>query len=80
MLENLIVSTVSPVVNLIPEINLTNIFSHPGVQTFIDILCAVSYFFPWDTVITIVTLIAGLQAFRLVVAFFKALWGVIPVV
>lgn len=79
MLENLIIDSISPVITLMPDIDFSGIFSHPGVETFIDILCAVSYFFPWNTVLTIVGIIAGFQTLRLIIAFLKALWGILPV-
>ena len=75
MFDNLIIETI----NFLPDIDLSGVFSHPGVETFIDILCAVSYFFPWNTVLIIVGIIAGFQTLRLIIAFLKALWDILPV-
>ena len=79
MFENLIVGSIAPIINQMPYINFSRIFLHPGVQGFIDILSAVSYFFPWDTVISIVGIIAAFQTLRLIIAFLKSLWGVLPI-
>lgn len=79
MFENLVVGSVAPVIQKMPYIDFSNVFSHPGVGHFIDILSAVSYFFPWDTVLAIVGIIIGFQTLRLIVAFMKALWGILPV-
>lgn len=80
MFENLIVSSVAPVIDKIPYLDFSGVFAHSGVQGFIDILSAVSYFFPWSTVLSIVGIIAGFQALRLIISFFKSLWGLLPVV
>lgn len=79
MIENTLVQFVAPVVSKLPYLDLSGIFDQPGVQTVIDILSAVSYFFPWGSVLGIVGIICSLQTVRVVVAFLKALWGILPV-
>lgn len=79
MFENLAVSTFAPAINSLPNLDLSRIFQQEGVQTFIDYLCVVMYMFPWNTAFSIMGIIIGLHTFRVVVAFFKALWGVLPV-
>ena len=79
MIENMVVSYVAPVVGKLPYLDLSGIFDQPGVQTVIDILSVISYFFPWDTVLAIVGIMIGLHSIRVVVAFLKALWDILPV-
>lgn len=79
MFENLIVNSVAPLIQKIPYVDLSGVFDIPGVQTFIDILSVISYFFPWGTVLSIVGIIIGFQTLRLIVAFLKTLWGVLPI-
>lgn len=79
MFENLVVNSVAPVIEKMPYIDLSGVFAIPGVQTFVDILSVISYFFPWDTVLAIVGIIIGFQTLRLIIAFFKSLWGVLPI-
>ena len=79
MIENMVVGYVAPIVSKLPYLDLSGIFDQPGVQTVIDILSVISYFFPWTTVLAIVGIMCSLQTIRVVVAFLKALWGIIPV-
>ena len=80
MFENFIVGFIAPYIAKIPDLDLSNVFSQPGVSTFIDFLDAASYFFPWNTVCNVVSLIIAIYTIRIIVAFFKMLWGVLPVV
>lgn len=80
MFENTIVRYVGPMVDKLPSLDLGGIFSKPGVQSVIDILSVISYFFPWDTVLAIVAIICAFQTIRIIVAFLKALWGILPIV
>lgn len=80
MFENLIVGGIAPYINKIPDVDLSNVFNQPGVSTFIDYLEVVSYFLPWQTVCDVVVLIIAIYTIRIIIAFFKMLWGVLPLV
>ena len=79
MFENTIVNFVTPGIQRLPFLDLSTIFQQEGVQNFIDWLCLVMYMLPWNTAISIMGIIIGLHAFRVLVAFFKAIWGVLPI-
>lgn len=79
MFENTIVNFVTPGIQSLPFLDLSTIFQQEGVQNFIDWLCLVMYLLPWDTAFSIMGIIIGLHAFRVLVAFFKAIWGVLPI-
>ena len=80
MLESAVVKFVTPGINRLPYLDLSHIFQREGVQQFIDWLCVVMYLFPWNTAYQIMGIIIGLHAFRVFVAFFKAIWGILPIV
>ena len=79
MFENFVVETFTPVIGSLPDLDLSHIFNQPGVNTFIEYLNLVMYLLPFQTVIQIMGCIIGLHTLRVVVAFFKALWGILPV-
>lgn len=79
MIESAVVNFVTPGIQKLPFLDLSTIFQQEGVQTFIDWLCVAMYMFPWNTAFSIMGIIIGLHAFRVVVAFFKALWGILPI-
>ena len=79
MVENVVVGYVAPIIGKLPYLDLSGIFAQPGVQTVIDIMSAISYLFPWKTVLGIVGIIVGTYTIRIIVAFLKALWGILPV-
>lgn len=79
MFENYVVSTFGPAINSLPYLDLSGIFNEPGVSTFIDILNVAMYLFPFNTVFNIMGIIIGLHSLRVIVAFLKALWGILPV-
>lgn len=78
MFENAIVEFMTPAIQKLPSVDLSGIFQQEGVQTFIDCLCCVMYMLPWQTAFSIMGIVIGLQFFRVIVAFFKALWGILP--
>ena len=80
MLESVAVSTVAPLVSKLPYLDLSGIFEQPGVAEFIDFLSSVSYFFPWGTVLSIVGIMISVNTIRLIMAFLKALWAILPLV
>ena len=77
--EASVVEYLAPLVAKLPYLDLSGIFDMPGVDTVIDILSIISYFFPWQSVLGIVSILVSLQTIRLVVAFLKALWGILPI-
>lgn len=79
MLESFAISFLTPAIQKLPFLDLSTIFQQDGVQTFIDYINVGLYFFPFDTVFSIMGIIIGLHTFRVVIAFFKTVWGVLPV-
>ena len=79
MIESAVVNFITPGIQKLPFLDLSTIFQQEGVQTFIDWLCVAMYMFPWNTAFSIMGIIIGLHSFRVVVAFFKALWGILPI-
>ena len=79
MFESAVVNFVTPGIQKLPFLDLSMIFEQEGVQTFIDWLCVVMYMFPWNTAFSIMGIIIGLHSFRVLVAFFKAIWGILPI-
>lgn len=47
-------------------------------EYFLSILRVAGYVFPWGTVVAITGLIVGLCIFRIVIAFIKAIWDLLP--
>lgn len=78
MIESMVVNFVTPGIQKLPNLDLSGIFEQDGVQNFIDCLSVASYMLPWDTVTAIVAMIISFYTIRIIIAFFKALWGVLP--
>ena len=73
---NIIFNIVSGFFSLMPEFEWsveTSAFSY-----FLSILKVAGYMFPWGTVVAICGLIVGLSIFRVVIAFIKAIWDLLP--
>lgn len=66
-----------PAVEKLPDINLT-VLSSRGADTFLQWVNLAGYMFPFGTCLIIINIILALQIFRIVVSFFKNLWGVLP--
>lgn len=79
MFESAVVKFVTPGIQKLPSLDLSGIFEQPGVQNFIDWLCVIMYMLPWDTAFSIMGIIIALHSFRVLIAFFKAIWGVLPI-
>ena len=78
MIESQVVEYVAPLVDKLPYLDLSGIFEMPGVQYVIDSLSVISYFFPWESVLGIVGIMIGVNTVRLIIAFLKAIWEVLP--
>jgi hypothetical protein len=76
----LILNLFSPIVNKLPEIDVASTLSSDGANTFLDWVGLAGYMLPFETFFVIFGIIVALQVFRIVIAFFKSLWGVLPVV
>lgn len=75
---NIIFNIVSGFFGMLPEFSWsveTSAFSY-----FLSILQVAGYMFPWGTVVAICSLIVGLSIFRVVIAFIKAIWDLLPFV
>lgn len=74
----IIFTLVSSFFNLMPDVTWsvdTSAFSY-----FLTILKVAGYIFPWSTVVAIAGLIVGLSIFRIVIAFIKSIWDLLPLV
>ena len=75
-LLTVIFGIVSGFFSLLPDITWsveTSAFSY-----FMSILQITGYMFPWGTVVVIATLIFNLSIFRIVIAFIRAVWDLLP--
>lgn len=70
-------SVLSPAINQIPTITLP---SNPWTNTFIDFVRMAFWMLPVQTFLEIMTIVFALWVLRVVVAFFKTLWGMLPLV
>lgn len=70
----------SPVVGILPSVEMSGFMASSGVKTFLEWVSLAAYVIPFDTFLTIFGIIVGLHIFRIVISFFKSLWGVLPVV
>lgn len=48
--------------------------------TFMECVSGVLYFLPLDTILAILSIICTIQVFRIIVAFLRMLWSVLPLV
>ena len=73
---NIIFGLVTGFFSLMPDITWsvdTSAFTY-----FLSILKVAGYMFPWSTVVAIAGLVLGLSIFRVVIAFIKAIWDLLP--
>ena len=75
---NIVFNIVSGFFSLLPDFSWsveTSSFSY-----MMSIFQVAGYMFPWGTVVAIVGLIVGLSIFRIVIAFIKSIWDLLPFV
>ena len=75
-LLNIVFGLVTGFLNLLPDFTWsveTSAFSY-----ILSILKVAGYIFPWSTVVAIAGLILGLSIFRVVIAFIKVVWDLLP--
>ena len=77
-LLNIVFNIVSGFLNLLPDINFS--VDSSAFEYFLGIVRVAAYMLPMKTVSAIITLIVGLTVFRIVIAFIKAIWDLLPVV
>ena len=77
-LLNIVFGLLSGAFSLLPDITFS--LESSVYQYFIDIVKVAAYMLPMNTVSAIVSLIIQLTIIRIVIAFFTALWNVLPVV
>lgn len=73
---NIIFNIVSGFFGMLPEFSWS--VETSAFQYFLSILQVAGYMFPWGTVVAICGLIVGLSIFRVVIAFIKAIWDLLP--
>lgn len=73
---NIVFNIVSGFFGMLPEFSWS--VETSAFQYFLSILQVAGYMFPWGTVVAICSLIVGLSIFRVVIAFIKAIWDLLP--
>lgn len=77
-LLNIVFSIVSGFLALLPPIDFS--VDSSAFDYFLGIVRVASYMLPMGTVSTILALIVSLTIFRIVIAFIKTIWDLLPVV
>ena len=77
-LLNIIFAIVSDIFSLLPDISWS--VDTPFFDCLISFIRMVGYLLPWETVTAICGLIVALTLFRIVVAFIKTIWDLLPMV
>lgn len=76
---NLVLGLLSPLVAKLPDISF-GFLSGETASTFLEWIKLAGYMLPFNTFFQIFGIICALQCVRILIGFFKALWGVLPVV
>lgn len=75
-LLNIVFGIVSGFFALLPEVTWS--VDSSAFSYFLSILQVAGYVFPWSTVATIASLIVSLSLFRIVIAFIRTIWDLLP--
>lgn len=73
---DILFGVVTIVLGLLNPVNIA--FDSASLATFFDIIASINYLFPLATVVKILGIVIALQVFRVIVAFVKFLWDIIP--
>ena len=73
---NIIFNIVSGFFSMMPDVTWS--VDSSAFNYFMSILQVAGYCFPWGTVVAIVSLIISLSIFRVVIAFIKGIWDILP--
>lgn len=73
---NIIFNIVSGFLSMLPDFSWS--VDTSAFQYFLSILQIAGYVFPWSTVVAICSLIVGLSIFRVVIAFIRTIWDLLP--
>ena len=77
-LLNIVFGIVSGFLSLIPKFNID--IDPTFFDYFLGLVRAGSYMLPMGTVSAIISIIVSLTIFRIVIAFIKSIWDLLPVV
>lgn len=81
----LLLKLATPILSLLPNFSIATVqtvsanIAGSGWSLFIDFVHMALYFFPIDTLVTILDIMFVLMIVRCVIAFLKTLWGVLPI-
>lgn len=75
-LFDLLFSILEDFLSFIPDVSWT--VEGSFFDVFLDVLKMVCYMFPMDTVTSILTIVIAVNIFRVVIAFIKAVWDLLP--
>ena len=73
---NIVFGIVSGFFSLLPNFSWS--VDSSAFSYMMSIFQVAGYMFPWGTVVAIVGLIVGLSIFRIVIAFIKSIWDLLP--
>ena len=73
---NIIFGIVSGFFSLLPDFTWS--VETSSFNYFLSILQVAGYVFPWATVVAIASFILGLSIFRVVIAFIRTIWDLLP--
>ena len=75
---NIVFTIVSGFLSLLPDVSWS--VETTAFEYFLSILKIAGYMFPWGTVVAICSMIVALSIFRVVIAFIKSIWDLLPLV
>lgn len=74
----LVLKIVSPLLGLLKPINI--VVNSVYIDYVFDVVSSIMFFLPVDTINTILGIMISLWIFRVVIAFLRALWSILPIV
>ena len=55
-------------------------FDTAAINTFLEIVRVATYLFPFNTLINIMSIVIGINLFRIVISIIKTIWELLPLV
>lgn len=75
---NIVFNLVTGALNLLPDVSWS--VDTSAFQYLLSFIRCVAYLLPWNTVLSILSLIVILSVFRIIIAIVKAVWDLLPLV
>lgn len=64
----------------LPSFGFSDILKSDALETMLEIISSVCYFFPMQALWNVFSVIVGLMFLRAAISFLRTLWGILPVV